>query len=362
MDFIKEFFSKEIVKSILFFIGVGIFIYLIRSILNLVLLTFLFTYLINSLEDFVIRNLSKYIPIKKGIVTIILYILIITLIVVVVYKYLPIIVGQTLSIIKHADYYYKNIIDSLPEGIAKYVVPLSGKINFKNYTQSGVDTVLHTATNLGKASLDVFFALMLSLFYVLEKDKVSAFVKKFGNSRVSGIYEYCRHYGSNFLNSFGKVIKAQIVIAIVNTTLSVLFLAIFGFKKLFALGFMIFVLSLIPVAGVIISLIPLSFIAFDLGGIVKVIDVLIMILIIHCIESYFLNPKLMAQNTKLPIFFTFVVLIVSEHFMGIWGLLLGIPLFIFLLDVLGVKYLPSEQSKKVFSKKKKIEDDETKNK
>lgn len=357
MDFIKELFGKEIVKSILFFIGVGIFIYLIRSILNLVLLTFLFTYLINSLEDFVINTLKKFnLPIKKGIVTIILYIVLITAIVVAIIKYVPIIIGQSMSIIKQAQYYYEHMADKLPKNLAKFIIPLTDKISMKNYTQSGVDAVVHTATNVGKVSLNVFFALMLSLFYVLEKDKVIGFVKKFENSRVSGIYKYCVYYGSNFLNSFGKVVKAQIVIAIVNTSLSVLFLAILGFKKLFALGFMIFVLSLIPVAGVIISLVPLSLIAFDIGGIVKVIDVLIMILVIHCIESYFLNPKLMAQNTKLPIFFTFIILIVSEHFMGIWGLLLGIPLFMFLLDVLGVKYLPSEQSKKLLIKKKKIEE------
>lgn len=353
MDFIKELLGKEIVKSILFFIGVGIFLYLIRSILNLVLLTFIFTYLINSLEDLVISNLKKFnLPIKKGIVTLILYIILIAAIVIVIYKYVPIIIGQSISIIKQAEFYYEHMADKLPENLARYIIPLTAKINLKDYTQSGVDVVLRTASNIGKVSLNVFFALMLSLFYVLEKDKVISFVKKFENSRVSGIYKYFQYYGSNFLNSFGKVLKAQIIIAIVNTGLSVLFLAIFGFKKLFAIGFMIFVLSLIPVAGVLISLIPLSLIAFDIGGIVKVINVLIMILVIHCIESYLLNPKLMAQNTKLPIFFTFIILIASEHFMGIWGLLLGIPLFMFLLDVLGVKYLPGEQSKKLFIKKK----------
>ncbi|MDF2505130.1 MAG: putative permease [Clostridium sp.] len=110
-----------------------------------------------------------------------------------------------------------------------------------------------------------------------------------------------------------------------------------GFPKLLALGFMIFLLSLIPVAGVIISLIPLCLIAFKIGGMVKIVYILIMVAIIHLVESYILNPKLMSEKTKLPIFFTFVILIVSEHFMGIWGLLLGIPLFMFIIEILGVK-------------------------
>ncbi|MFL6558003.1 MAG: AI-2E family transporter, partial [Bacillus sp. (in: firmicutes)] len=32
----------------------------------------------------------------------------------------------------------------------------------------------------------------------------------------------------------------------------------------------------------------------------------------------------------------FLVLIFSEHFFGVWGLIVGIPVFVFLLDVLEV--------------------------
>ncbi|MBR3381244.1 MAG: AI-2E family transporter, partial [Bacillus sp. (in: Bacteria)] len=54
------------------------------------------------------------------------------------------------------------------------------------------------------------------------------------------------------------------------------------------------------------------------------------------IEAYFLNPKLMSAKTELPIFFTFIVLIFSEHYIGIWGLIIGIPIFVFILDILEV--------------------------
>src|SRR5699024_11407431 len=43
------------------------------------------------------------------------------------------------------------------------------------------------------------------------------------------------------------------------------------------------------------------------------------------------------SRTELPIFYTFVVLYVSEHLFGMWGLIVGIPVFTFLLDILGVK-------------------------
>ena len=53
------------------------------------------------------------------------------------------------------------------------------------------------------------------------------------------------------------MIEAQFIIAIVNTFLSVIVLMILGFPQIVGLGIMIFFLGLIPVAGVIISLVPL---------------------------------------------------------------------------------------------------------
>ena len=151
----------------------------------------------------------------------------------------------------------------------------------------------------------------------------------------------------NLSGTFGKVIEAQFIIAIVNTVLSVIALWIMDFPQLFGLGIMIFFLGLIPVAGVIISLIPLSLIAYTIGGFIQVLYILIIIAIIHAIEAYILNPKLMSSKTDLPIFYTFIVLIFSEHFFGVWGLIIGIPIFVFLLDVLEVTNTGDNKKHKV---------------
>ena len=118
-----------------------------------------------------------------------------------------------------------------------------------------------------------------------------------------------------------------------------------------ALFILIFILGLIPVAGVIISLIPLSIIAYNLGGFTYIIYVLILIIVLHTLEAYVLNPKLMSHNTKLPIFVTFLVLIVSEHLFGAWGLIVGIPIAMFLLDIFEVQ--TNEKPKKLIVRKKK---------
>ena len=96
--------------------------------------------------------------------------------------------------------------------------------------------------------------------------------------------------------------EAQFFIAVVNTVITTLALAIIGFTQLPSLAIMIFILSLVPVAGVIISCIPLSFIAYSQGGLNDVIYILALITIVHLFESYVLNPKFMSSKTELPIF------------------------------------------------------------
>jgi predicted PurR-regulated permease PerM len=172
----------------------------------------------------------------------------------------------------------------------------------------------------------------------VERDNIGRFASKVSESRIGFIFDYFMTFGTNFCRTFGKVMKVQVTIALVNGLLSTLFLHIIGMPSVLGLGILIFALGLIPVAGVLISIIPLSIVAFNTGGLVMVLEILIMIVVLHAVEAYVLNPKLMANRTALPISFVFVILLVAEQYLKIWGLLIGVPLFIFLMSVFQVDY------------------------
>ena len=180
-------------------------------------------------------------------------------------------------------------------------------------------------------------SLLLSFFFTVEKDEMYTFSKSFLKGPNSWLFKDIYHFAKIFVNTFGVVMEAQFMIALVNTAITLVCLSMMKMPQIISLGLMIFVLSLVPVARVIISAIPLSFIAYSVGGIRDVIYVIVMLLVVHALESYILNPKLMSSKTELPIFYTFVVLVASEHLFGVWGLIVGIPIFTFALDVLGVK-------------------------
>ncbi|MBT2698101.1 AI-2E family transporter [Bacillus sp. ISL-40] len=316
-------------KRISIFVLIAIAIYAMKSMINLILLTFILTFLMDRLVQFIERK----IPLNRKLIVVISYASIVGLLSYGLVMYLPMIAGEITALIKQLTAFYTTKHDNI---VLNYIMSRMEEIKISSYLEQGFTFVLKYFTDISKIGLQILLALLMSLFFLLEKPRLIAFTKKFRTSKVSPIYSEIEFFGRKFVGTFGKVIEAQLIIAVVNCILTTISLWILDFPQLGGLSILIFILGLIPVAGVIISLIPLAIIAYSIGGLIKVLYVGIAIMIIHGIEAYILNPNLMSSKTNLPVFYTFIVLIFSEHFFGIWGLIVGIPVFVFLLDVLEV--------------------------
>ncbi|MFD3445571.1 AI-2E family transporter [Microbacteriaceae bacterium 4G12] len=333
MTLLKNFFQNRTLKRLVILVLLALILFGMRSMLNLILFTFIFTFLMNQLQMFITTKFH----LNRKFVVIVLYGAAVAGLVIGIYRIFPVVTVQIAQLIKLVKEFYKH---PPSDPVISYVADTIKKIEVTNYMDQGFDFLYRYITNVGKLGMEILFALMLSFFFLLEKPRIVEFTKKFKNSKISAFYYEMAYFGTRFARSFGKVIEAQFLIAIVNSVLSVIALWIMGFPQLIGLGLMIFFLGLIPVAGVIISLIPLCTIAYSIGGVTQVMWIIVMIIVLHALESYVLNPKLMSSKTDLPVFYTFIILIFSEHFLGVWGLIIGIPIFMFLLDVLGVTHDP----------------------
>lgn len=329
MDRLIEILRKREIKRLIIFALIIFILFSVRSMINIILLTFIFTFLMDRLVEFTIKRVR----LNRSLLVILLYSMIVGFLTFGIAKYLPIITVEISQLVKRITTFSAESPDNV---LINYIETVISSDQIAAYLENGFSFLLKSFTDISKTSVQVLLALILSLFFLLEKPRLKEFTSKFKESKIAPFYYEIEFFGTKFTRTFGKVIEAQFIIAIVNTVLSVLILSILGFPQIIGLGIMIFFLGLIPVAGVIISLVPLTIIAFTIGGFLKVLYVLIAIMIIHAIEAYILNPKLMSSKTDLPVFYTFVVLIFSQHFFGVWGLIIGIPVFVFLLDVLDV--------------------------
>jgi len=85
------------------------------------------------------------------------------------------------------------------------------------------------------------------------------------------------------------------------------------------------------------TLIQKRLVALNAGGVELALLAVVMIIVVHAIEAYGLNPLIYGRTLRLNPVLTLIVLFVAYHAFGIWGMLLGVPTARYLLsDVLRV--------------------------
>lgn len=332
MQIVRSKGFKRFISIILIFL----FLYAMKSMISLMLLTFVFTYLIDSVSKFFIHKLEDRIKINYKLMILTVSLLVTAMIFIIVIDFLPLVIQEFKQVMRQISYLY-----TAPQNneILELIKQRLDKVYGTIFSTEGISYMLNYITNIGRVGFNIVISLILSIFLLLEKQVVIEFTSKFKQSKIGGICEEIEFFGKKFISSFGKVIEVQIVIATINGALSAIGLSIINFPHLLGFGVMVMLLGLIPVAGVIISLVPLSIVAFNNGGLIQVVYVLVMIALLHAFEAYILNPKLMSSKTKLPIFYTLSILLVSEHLAGVLGLIIGIPIFMFMLDIFEVPYI-----------------------
>jgi predicted PurR-regulated permease PerM len=121
------------------------------------------------------------------------------------------------------------------------------------------------------------------------------------------------------------VVRGQLTIMIVNGILTLAGLLVLRVPFAFALAALATLLYVVPIFGTILSSVPIVLVALTTGGVGKALLALGWILVIHALESYVLNPKIMGDATRIhPVLIVFA-LVVGERAAGIVGALLAVP-------------------------------------
>lgn len=128
------------------------------------------------------------------------------------------------------------------------------------------------------------------------------------------------------------VVRGQVTICLVNGVLTLAGLLLLQVKYAFLLGILAAVFSLVPIFGSILSTIPIVLMALANGPSTAVLA-LVWILGIHALEANLLNPKILGDAARIHPALVVLSLIVGEHYFGIVGALLAVPLMSILVTI-----------------------------
>ncbi len=202
-------------------------------------------------------------------------------------------------------------------------------------SREAVKVALDQLTNLSRQALAILTTFLLALLFafliVLDLPHLAASVRDLENTRLRFIYVEVADNIYQFGKVLGHAMQAQFYIACVNTVLTAIGLHILGMGEHMAfLSVLVFLFSFVPVAGVFISSIPICLIALNMGGVNLMLLSIALITIIHLIEGYALNPLIYGARLRVNPVIVLIILTVGGKLFHIWGLILGLPVCIYL--------------------------------
>lgn len=175
---------------------------------------------------------------------------------------------------------------------------------------------------VGKGFIHVVIGLILAVVFLLERPELERWRETLRDDSAPRILI---RYVSYVCDSIAITVKLQVIVALVNTLITLPVLIALRLPGIPALMAFLFVMALIPVVGGIASGVVMGAVAYTHRGFVGVGVFFISTFFLHKIESYYLSPKLTAQHVKLPGFVIITSLILFEHVFGIVGLFLSFP-------------------------------------
>jgi len=197
------------------------------------------------------------------------------------------------------------------------------------YLNSSLSLASRIISNSTSALCNAALGLLLSIMVVWDSPQLQKMVASLKYSRVGPIYEELSPKVSSFVDILAKSFEVQAIIALVNCLLTTAGLVALKIPGVEFFSLLTFVSSFIPVVGIFIATTPPIIVALTEFGLDKCLQLLAMVAGVHAVESYLLYPQIYSAKLKLHPTVVLASLIGAEHFAGIPGLFLAMPITLF---------------------------------
>ncbi len=172
-----------------------------------------------------------------------------------------------------------------------------------------------------KTILFVVLLFMLTAFISMDAPRILRFAESLFPAAWRGDFRRLLHGIDTGLSG---VVRGQLTIMMVNGLLTLVGLLAIKVPFAFALAALAFALYVVPFFGTILSSIPIVLLALT-TGLGRGLLALGWILVIHALETYVLNPKIMGDASRIHPVLIVLALVIGERTGGIVGALLAVP-------------------------------------
>ena len=310
-------------------------LFLVRKVFVLVFLTFILCYIFNN----IIMALERRTQVKRYLWTIAIYLLFISIVTGLFFLVLPHIIGETKLFftqlpqsVDAVHLYLEGLAHRQPQ-MAPIIQHIKEAATIKNLLGINRDALVDFVVGFFNHTIHftTYFLLstLFSFLILLDFPRLKRGISALQNTRFKAAYDETANSVAQFALVVGYNFQAQILIAMLNTVLTSLGLWFLKLETVALLASIVFFAGLIPIWGTFISSIPILLLAFNEGGMGLAGKALLMISFVHMVEAYILNPRIVSAVFKINPLLTLIILYVGHSLFGLWGVLLGVPVSVY---------------------------------
>ena len=204
---------------------------------------------------------------------------------------------------------------------------VSNTLNFVNrFTSNVLGTALSTVSSALGIIFNSFMSLMIALFVLMSKETLGRQFKVTLNTYLpKKVYETILYVLEVTDHSFRHFITGEVIEALILGSMVTIGMWIFRFPYASMVGALTGVTALIPVLGAYISG-AVGFLLILVESPVQAAFFLIFVVIVQQLEGNLIYPRVVGNSIGLPGLWVLVSITIGGGLMGIWGMLIAVPL------------------------------------
>ena len=297
-----------------------------------VILAGLLYYLLNPLVDL----LEKY-KINRLVAITIVFVLITLLLIWGLAVAIPNLQAQIVSFFKNMPTYLKqaekvlnDLLDSrLSEQFRPQIEQVTENVSSQltTWASSFSTRAVNWASNFVSAASQIVVAVIIMpfiLFYLLRDGKhLKGYMTQFLPKKLR---EPVGQILTDVNSQLANYVRGQITVAIIVAFMFMIFFKIIGLRYGVTLAVVAGVLNLVPYLGSFLAMLPALILGL-IAGPVMLLNVIVVFIVEQTIEGRFVSPLILGSQLSIHPITILFVLLTSGSMFGIWGVLLGIPVY-----------------------------------
>jgi len=321
-------------KTIFKILAVVLALYLLYLLWNIVLLLFVALILAALIDPFADWFQKKRIP--RGLAVLAIYTILFGLLFLAVALLAPVITKDLPLLVENIGKFWTDLqnnsfLQKLIEGVNNVQASLTsyglggqetGNVSGSGGVKNTISGVFSTISGFFGGFFSLILILVLTFYTVVQKDSL----KKILCSVVPD--QYIPRF-SNLLtkmrDKLGAWLRGQLILSLIIGFLVFIGLTILGIKYALVLAMLAALLEFIPYVGPVLASLPALFLAFSMGGLVKMFFTLLMYVVVQQLENHLLVPKIMQKAVGLNPIISITVLLSGAQLAGFLGVLIAIP-------------------------------------